>query len=200
MARLRQLVVDSREPSSLARFWSAALDDSRFATTTTKRSPDSQHSGAHLKPTHVSSSMGRHSRSTSRRLQSLQRRSVAARIADRGGTRSLRKNGTSTRSRRAISSCSPSRPSVSSRAQGAGSSAGRQLFQGRRDVRRPSAVRRHDLRTHLPLPRQPFRFAQGTFEVVWANQPGGYCCARLHIDRTMLTSERHPPSINTLQI
>ena len=27
MARLRQLVVDSREPSSLARFWSAALDD-----------------------------------------------------------------------------------------------------------------------------------------------------------------------------
>ena len=55
----------------------------------------------------------------------------------------------------------------------AGSSAGRQLFQGHRDVRRPFAVRKHDLRTHLPLPRQPFRFAQGKFEVMWANRPGG---------------------------
>jgi Glyoxalase-like domain len=27
MARLKQLVVDSRKPSSLARFWAAALDD-----------------------------------------------------------------------------------------------------------------------------------------------------------------------------
>jgi len=27
MARLTQIVVDSRDPSSLARFWAAALDD-----------------------------------------------------------------------------------------------------------------------------------------------------------------------------
>jgi hypothetical protein len=39
MARLSQLVVDSRRPAPLARFWAAALDALRFDRTTTTRSP-----------------------------------------------------------------------------------------------------------------------------------------------------------------
>jgi hypothetical protein len=88
MARLTQLVVDSRRPSSVARFWAAALDDFEIPPTTTKRLPASLPSGSRLRPTHASSSMDRPSRSASKRSTSRRWRSGPYTLTSRRQTES----------------------------------------------------------------------------------------------------------------